>query len=155
MSRERAHIRTNGQTQTTYMYIATYVLAVNKQWKKNRCNFLIPPHLFVFSRRKLKLKYILLLFQQRTICDSSGSHPPLVHGWGFSSAHLPFGIFPSFRPLSHDWYTKDRGMYYPVYEKAHIKYALLSIEKSNSRRGGSGFPITLSMWFFAICLIPI
>ena len=51
----------------------------------------------------------------------------------------------------HDWCNKGRGMCYPVCGMMHIKEPLLLIEKS-SLCGGSGFPLSLSEWFFAICL---
>ena len=45
------------------------------------------------------------------------------------------------------------GMCYPVCGVMHIKEPLLLIGKS-SLYGGSGFPISLSEWFFTICLTP-
>ena len=42
---------------------------------------------------------------------------------------------------------------YPVCGMMHIKEPLLLIEKS-SLCGGSGFPPSLSEWFFTICLTP-
>ena len=64
----------------------------------------------------------------------------------------PLGYF-SFRPVTHDWCNKDHGMYYLVCGMIHIKEPLLLIEKS-SLCGGSGFPLSLSEWFFTICLTP-
>ena len=55
----------------------------------------------------------------------------------------------SIQPVLHDWYNKDRGMYYPVCGMMHIKEPLLLIGKS-SLRGGSGFPLSLSEWSFTI-----
>ena len=63
-----------------------------------------------------------------------------------------WGYF-SFQPLPHDWCNKGRGMCYPVCGMMHIKEPLLLIEKS-SLCGGSGFPLSLSEWFFTICLTP-
>ena len=48
--------------------------------------------------------------------------------------------------------TKGRGMYYPVCGTVHIKEPLLLIGES-SPCGGSGFPLSLSEWFFTICLM--
>ena len=49
------------------------------------------------------------------------------------------------------WCNKDRGMYYPVCGMMHVKEPLVLIGKS-SLCGGSGFPLSLSVWFFTICL---
>ena len=46
-----------------------------------------------------------------------------------------------------------RGMRYPVCAIMHIKELLLLIGKS-SPCGGSGFPFSLSEWFFIICVTP-
>ena len=43
-----------------------------------------------------------------------------------SSTDLSLGFF-LFPPLSHNRYTKVRGMYYPVYDIVYIKYHLPSI----------------------------
>ena len=59
----------------------------------------------------------------------------------------------SFQPVLHDWYNKGRGMYYPVSGMVHIKEPLLLIGK-RSQCGGSGFPLSLSEWAFAICQTP-
>ena len=59
----------------------------------------------------------------------------------------------SFQPVSHDWCNKGRGMCYPVCGVIHIKELVLLIRKS-SLCGGSGFPLSLSEWFFTICLTP-
>ena len=56
-----------------------------------------------------------------------------------------------FQPVPHDWCTKGRGMYYPDCGMMHIKEPLLLIENS-SLYGGSGFPLSLSLWSFTICL---
>ena len=53
----------------------------------------------------------------------------------------------SFQPVLYDWCNKDRGVCYPVCEM------MLLIGKS-SPCGGSGFPLSLSEWFFTICLTP-
>ena len=58
----------------------------------------------------------------------------------------PLSYF-SFQPVLHDWCNKGRGMCYPVCGMVHLKEPLLSIEKS-SPCGGSGFPLSLSEWFF-------
>ena len=64
----------------------------------------------------------------------------------------PLSYF-SFQPVLHDWYTKGRGMCYPVCGMVHIKEPLLLIGKS-SLCGGSGFPLSLSEWSLTICLTP-
>ena len=45
--------------------------------------------------------------------------------------------------------NKGGGMYYPVCVMMHIKEPLLLIGKS-SPCGGSGFPLSLSEWFFTM-----
>ena len=45
-------------------------------------------------------------------------------------------------------------MCYPVCGMVHIKDPLLLIEKSSLYSGGSGFPLSLSEWFFTICPTP-
>ena len=52
-----------------------------------------------------------------------------------------------------DWCTKGRGMCYPVCGMVHIKEPLLLIGKS-SPCGGGGFPLSLYVWYFTICLTP-
>ena len=59
----------------------------------------------------------------------------------------------SFQPVLHDWCNKGCGMYYSVFVMMHIKEPLLLIGKS-SLCGGSRFPLSLSEWFFTICLTP-
>ena len=59
----------------------------------------------------------------------------------------------SFEPVLHDWCNKGCGMCYPVCGMVHIKETLLLIAKS-SPCGGSGFPLSLSEWFFTICPMP-
>ena len=59
----------------------------------------------------------------------------------------------SFQPVLHDWCNKGCGMCYPVCGMVHIKEPLLLIGKS-SLCGGSGFPLSLSEWFFTIYLTP-
>ena len=59
----------------------------------------------------------------------------------------------SFQPVLHDWGNKGRGMCYPVCGMVHIKEPLLLIGKS-SQCGGSGFPFSLSEWYFTICPTP-
>ena len=46
-----------------------------------------------------------------------------------------------------------RGMCYPVCGMMHIKELLLLIVKS-SPCGGSGFPYSISVWYFTICVTP-
>ena len=58
---------------------------------------------------------------------------------------VPLGYF-SFQPVLHDWCNKGRGMCYPVSGMVHIGKSSLC--------GGSGFPLSLSEWFFTICLTP-
>ena len=65
---------------------------------------------------------------------------------------VPLSYF-SFQPVLHDWYNKGSGMCYPVCGMMHIKDPLLLIGKS-SLCGGSGFPLSLSVWSFTICLTP-
>ena len=59
----------------------------------------------------------------------------------------------SFQPVLHDWCNKGRGMRYPVCGMVHIKEPLLLIRKTGLC-GGSGFPLSLFMWFFTICVMP-
>ena len=54
-----------------------------------------------------------------------------------------------FQPVLNDWCNKGRGMCYPVCGMMHIKEPLLLIGMS-SLCGGSGFPLSLSEWFFTI-----
>ena len=61
--------------------------------------------------------------------------------------------YVSFMPVFHDWSNKGRCMCYPVCVMVHIKEPLLLIEKS-SPSGGSEFPLSLSEWYFTICLTP-
>ena len=58
-----------------------------------------------------------------------------------------------FQPVLHDWFNKGRGMYYPVCGMMHIKEPLLLLGKS-SLCGGSGFPLSLSVWSSTICVTP-
>ena len=53
----------------------------------------------------------------------------------------------------HDWCNKGCGMCYPVCGMVHIKEPLLLIGKSRPC-GGSRFPLSLSVWYFTICLMP-
>ena len=55
--------------------------------------------------------------------------------------------------FSHDWCNKGRGICNPVCGVVHIKEPLLLIGKS-SPCGGSGFPLSLSVWYFTTCLTP-
>ena len=59
----------------------------------------------------------------------------------------------SFQPVLHDWCNKGHGMCYPVCGMMHIKEPLLLIGKS-SPCDDSGFLLSLSVWFFTICLTP-
>ena len=60
----------------------------------------------------------------------------------------PLSYF-SFQPVLRDWCNKGRGICYPVCGMIHIKEPLLLIEKS-SLCGGSGFLLSLFVWFFTI-----
>ena len=62
-------------------------------------------------------------------------------------------IYFSFQSVLHDWCNKGRGMCYHVCGMVHIKNLLLLIGKS-SPCGSSGFPVSLSEWFFTICPTP-
>ena len=64
----------------------------------------------------------------------------------------PLSYF-SFQTVLHDLCNKGRGMCYPVCGMVHIKEPLLLIGKS-SPCGGSGFPLSLSVWYFTICFTP-
>ena len=64
----------------------------------------------------------------------------------------PLGYF-SFQQVSQDWCNKGRGVCYPVCRMMHIKEPLLLTGK-RSICGGSGFPLSLSEWFFTICPTP-
>ena len=67
--------------------------------------------------------------------------------WGVD----PLSYF-SFQPVFHDWCNKGRGMCYPVCGMMHIQESLLLIGKS-SLCDGSGFPLSLSEWFFTIIYV--
>ena len=60
----------------------------------------------------------------------------------------------SFQPVLHIGCNKGRGMCYPVGGMGQIKDPSLLIGKSSPCCGGSGFPLSLSEWFFTICLRP-
>ena len=62
----------------------------------------------------------------------------------------PLSCF-SFQPVLCDWCSICCGMCYPVCGMMHIKEPLLLIGKS-SPCGGGGFPLSLSEWYFTICL---
>ena len=79
----------------------------------------------------------------RLLCDGSSD---------LSFMMGPLSYF-SYQPVFHDWCNKSRGMCYPVCWMMHIKEPLLLIGKS-SPCCGSGFPLSLSEWFFNICLMP-
>ena len=64
----------------------------------------------------------------------------------------PLSYF-SFQPVLPDWFNKGRDMYYSVCGMVHIEEPLLLIGRS-SPRGGSGFPLSQSEWFFIIILCP-
>ena len=64
----------------------------------------------------------------------------------------PIELF-QFQPVLHDWCNKGCGMYNPLCGMVHIKEPLLLIGKS-SPCGGSRFPLSLSVWYFTICLMP-
>ena len=72
--------------------------------------------------------------------------------WGGGVCVDPLSYF-SFQPVLHDWCNKGCGICYPVCGMVHVKEPLLLIGKS-SPCGGSGFPLTLSVWYFTICLMP-
>ena len=59
-----------------------------------------------------------------------------------------FGRVSSDVFLMVDLLSKGHGMYYPVCGMVHIKDRLLPIRKSSPCSGGSGFPLSLSEWFF-------
>ena len=56
-------------------------------------------------------------------------------------------------PRLHDWCNKGRGMCYPVCGMMHVKEPMLLFGKS-SPCDGSRFPLSLSEWFFTICMTP-
>ena len=58
-----------------------------------------------------------------------------------------------FQPVLHDWCNKGCGMCYPVCGMVHIKEPLLLIGNS-SPCGGSGFPLSLFVWYITIWLMP-
>ena len=80
-----------------------------------------------------------------------------VRSWYDGSSDRSFMVnslsYFSFQPVLHDWCNEDRGMCYHVCGMVHIKEPLLLIGNS-SPCGGSGFPLSLSDWFFTICLMP-
>ena len=80
-----------------------------------------------------------------------------VRSWCDGSSDPSFMVdslsYFSFQPMLHDVCNKGRGMCYPVCGMVHIKEPLLLIGKS-SPCGGSGFPLSLSEWYFTICPTP-
>ena len=97
----------------------------------------------------LQIQELVLALQRsggksvRSWCDGSSDRSTIVD---------PLSYF-SFQLVLHDWCTKGRGMCYPVCRMVHIKEPLLLIGKS-SPCGGSGCPLSLSVWNFTICLTP-
>ena len=94
-----------------------------------------------------------------TWCDGSSDRSPMVGPLSCSSVvrafvHGAMGhrIDPTLNYFSY-WCNKHCGMCYPVCGMMHIKEPLLLIGKS-SPCGGSGFSISLSEWYFTICLTP-
>ena len=81
--------------------------------------------------------------KDRSLCDGSSDRSFMVD---------PLSYF-SFQPVLHDRCNKGCGMCYPVCWMVHIKEPLLLIRKSIPC-GGSGFPVSLSVWYFTICLTP-
>ena len=79
-----------------------------------------------------------------------------IRSWYDGSSDRFFMVDPlscfSFQPVLHDWCNKG-CMCYPVCGMMHIKESLLLIGNS-SPYGGSRFPLSLSKWFFTICLTP-
>ena len=59
----------------------------------------------------------------------------------------------SFQPVLHDWFTKGRCVYYPLFGMVHIKELKLLIGKGNPC-GGCVFPLSLSDWSFTVCPTP-
>ena len=55
--------------------------------------------------------------------------------------------------LDPDRGSKGRGVYCPVCEMMLIQDPLLLIGKSSSWSGSSYFSLSLSEWFFTICLM--
>ena len=55
--------------------------------------------------------------------------------------------------MLYNWLNECHEMYNPVCGMMHIKEPLLLIGKS-SPCGGSGFPLSLSEWFFTIYAMP-
>ena len=55
-----------------------------------------------------------------------------------------------FQEVLHDWINKGRDMCYPVCGMVHITYPLLLIDMSSPFSGDSGFPLSLSEWFFTV-----
>ena len=95
---------------------------------------------------RMKIKVMMLTIcllpkRERDVAQSIAC-PPLkrsvVGSILLSGPSCSLGYFP-FQPVVHNWFIKGCGMYCSVYEKVHIKYPLLLIEKS-SLCGGSGFP---------------
>ena len=71
----------------------------------------------------------------------------------YNTNNFELASYFSFQLVIHDWFNKGRGMCYPVCGMVHIKEPLMLIEKSNPY-GGSGFPLSLFVWSFTICLTP-
>ena len=60
----------------------------------------------------------------------------------------------SFQPVPHDWCNKRQ--WYELSSLWDDAYKITLIIEKSSLCGGSGFPLTLSEWFFTIilCLTP-
>ena len=91
-----------------------------------------------------------LMYYEGVRCNS------MVRAFAHGEMDPSFMVDPlnsfSFQPVLHDWCNKGLGMCYPVCRVMHIKEPLLLIGKSNPC-GGSRFPLSLSVWYFTICLM--
>ena len=106
----------------------------------------------IFYQLHLSNYYYYYLISNRSETYLRGKS---VRSWYDGSSDRSFMVDPysyfSFQPVLHNWCNKGRGMCYPVCGMMHIKEPLLLIGKS-SPYGGSGFPLSLSEWYFTICL---
>ena len=78
----------------------------------------------------------------RSWCDMSSVRSFMVSSFSYVS----------FQPVLHDCCNKGRAMYYLGCGMMHKKEPLLLIGKS-SPCGGSGFLLSLFLWYITICLV--
>ena len=110
----------------------------------------------ILSGLLLYIQHDITINKMHSVCYKGARCSSVVrafaHGAMGHRINPSLGYF-SFQPVPHDWCNKGCGMCYPVCGMMHIKEPLLLIEKS-SLCGSRGFPLSLSEWFFTICLKP-